>query len=71
MINIALVHGAFHGIWCWYAVVGRLRTQGHHDIVDDLPGHGRSFAENGEYNLPSCGKAFAKFWKASTATPFW
>ncbi|MDQ0245009.1 pimeloyl-ACP methyl ester carboxylesterase [Bacillus fengqiuensis] len=36
-----LVHGAFHGAWCWDKVVPLLEEDGHHVIAIDLPGHGR------------------------------
>ena len=36
-----LVHGAWHGAWCWYKVVPLLEAKGHKVIVIDLPGHGK------------------------------
>jgi len=33
----ALVHGAWHGPWCWERVVGPLRERGHDVVVPDLP----------------------------------
>jgi len=33
----ALVHGAWHGPWCWERVVGPLRERGHEVVVPDLP----------------------------------
>ncbi|MGZ4728056.1 MAG: alpha/beta fold hydrolase [Acidimicrobiales bacterium] len=38
--TIVLVHGAWHGAWCWDRVAGPLRDQGHEVIAVDLPGHG-------------------------------
>lgn len=35
-----LVHGAWHGSWCWEEVVRKLEDQGHKAIAPDLPGHG-------------------------------
>jgi pimeloyl-ACP methyl ester carboxylesterase len=32
-----LVHGAWHGAWCWDLVVGELRERGHDAIAVDLP----------------------------------
>lgn len=29
MADILLLHGAWHGGWCWHDVAGRLRAQGH------------------------------------------
>lgn len=36
-----LIHGAYHGGWCWDAVADRLRDQGHPVQTPDMPGHGR------------------------------
>src|ERR1700722_10996420 len=38
--TIVLVHGAWHGAWCWELVVERLRSAGASVIAIDLPGHG-------------------------------
>ena len=38
MITYVLVHGSWHGAWCWYKITARLRSQGHTVI---MPGHGR------------------------------
>ena len=35
-----LVHGAFHGGWCYEKVVPLLEAAGHTAIAVDLPGHG-------------------------------
>ena len=37
---IVLVHGAFHGAWCFERVVPLLRDAGVNVIAVDLPGHG-------------------------------
>ena len=37
MSIFALVHGAWHGPWCWDRVVGPLREHGHEVLVPDLP----------------------------------
>jgi len=36
--TIVLVHGAFHGAWCWHKVVTGLVESGHDVIPLDLPG---------------------------------
>jgi pimeloyl-ACP methyl ester carboxylesterase len=36
-----LVHGAWHGAWCWRDVTPLLETEGHQVLAPDLPGHGR------------------------------
>jgi pimeloyl-ACP methyl ester carboxylesterase len=33
----ALVHGAWHGPWCWERVTGPLRGRGHEVVVPELP----------------------------------
>lgn len=35
-----LVHGAWHGAWCWHKVVPLLEAKGNKVIAPDLPGHG-------------------------------
>jgi pimeloyl-ACP methyl ester carboxylesterase len=35
-----LVHGAWHGAWCWYRVVPLLEAKGNKVVAMDLPGHG-------------------------------
>jgi alpha-beta hydrolase superfamily lysophospholipase len=40
MAEFILVHGAWHGAWCWREVVPRLEARGHMANAIDLPGHG-------------------------------
>jgi pimeloyl-ACP methyl ester carboxylesterase len=40
--RVLLVHGAWHGAWCWKRVLAPLRVLGYQPEVIDLPGHGRS-----------------------------
>lgn len=35
-----LIHGAWHGSWCWDKVVPLLEKEGHTVVAPDLPGHG-------------------------------
>jgi pimeloyl-ACP methyl ester carboxylesterase len=35
-----LIHGAWHGGWCWRRVAPLLEAQGHRALAPDLPGHG-------------------------------
>lgn len=40
MANLVLVHGAWHGAWCWSKLAPLLIAQGHRVSMPDLPGHG-------------------------------
>lgn len=40
MTTFLLVHGSWHGAWCWEALAPGLLAQGHKVIAPDLPGHG-------------------------------
>jgi pimeloyl-ACP methyl ester carboxylesterase len=39
-MRFVLVHGGFHGAWCWSRTVNELRRLGHDAVAVDLPGHG-------------------------------
>jgi pimeloyl-ACP methyl ester carboxylesterase len=39
LAKYVLVHGAWHGGWCWEKVVPLLHKAGHEAVVIDLPGH--------------------------------
>ncbi len=45
--TVVLVHGAFHGAWCWKYVAEGLRERGLAVRCFDLPGHGASPAPLG------------------------
>lgn len=40
MSTFILVHGAWHGAWCWYKIVPLLERAGHEVIAIDLPSLG-------------------------------
>jgi pimeloyl-ACP methyl ester carboxylesterase len=40
MAIFVLVHGAFHGAWCWVKLVPELERRGHRVVTLDLPGGG-------------------------------
>ncbi|MET0589030.1 MAG: alpha/beta fold hydrolase [Novosphingobium sp.] len=44
-MHFILVHGGFHGAWCWDRVVPELERLGHRATALDLPGHGERAAE--------------------------
>lgn len=40
MSTYVLVHGSWHGGWCWFKVVARLESAGHRVLAPDLPSLG-------------------------------
>lgn len=55
-----LIHGAWHGAWCWDKVVPLLEEQGHTAIAVDLPGHGNDTAPIHEQNLTTYARKVEK-----------
>lgn len=53
MSTFVLVHGSWHGAWCWEEITPRLEKAGHRVIVLDLPGHGKDHTSVSEINLKS------------------
>lgn len=44
-MRFILVHGGFHGAWCWERILPELERLGHQGVAVDLPGHGTRAAE--------------------------
>ncbi|MBN2240576.1 MAG: alpha/beta fold hydrolase [Dehalococcoidales bacterium] len=40
MSTYILIHGAWHGAWCWYKVIPHLEKAGHTVLAPDMPGYG-------------------------------
>jgi|SRR5690348_934153 pimeloyl-ACP methyl ester carboxylesterase len=40
MSTFVLVHGAWHGAWCWYKIIPRLEKLGHRVLAPDSQSHG-------------------------------
>lgn len=51
MSTFVLVHGAWHGAWCWHKVVPRLEAAGHEVVTLDLPAHGTDTTPVAEVTL--------------------
>jgi pimeloyl-ACP methyl ester carboxylesterase len=39
-MRFVLIHGGFHGAWCWERTIPELERLGHESVAIDLPGHG-------------------------------
>jgi pimeloyl-ACP methyl ester carboxylesterase len=44
-MRFILIHGGFHGAWCWNHLVPEIARLGHEALAVDLPGHGERRAE--------------------------
>lgn len=53
MSTFVLVHGSWHGAWCWEHVILMLENAGHTVIAPDLPGHGQDKTPIKEITLNS------------------
>ena len=57
MTDFLLVHGAFHGAWCWVDLIPELKVQGHTARAIDLPGMGEDKTPIDEITLASTAQA--------------
>lgn len=53
MSTFVLIHGAWHGAWCWKNVVPLLEQAGHTVIAPDLPSHGQDTTPIDDVTLQS------------------
>lgn len=53
MSTFVLIHGSWHGGWCWDKVKPLLEKEGHQVIAPDLPGHGQDKTPISEITLQS------------------
>ena len=51
MASFVLIHGAWHGSWCWELVTPRLEAAGHRVAAPDLPGMGENRTPLAEVTL--------------------
>src|SRR5208337_4064567 len=59
--TFVLVHGAWHGGWCWAAVINQLEKLGDTAYAVDLPGHGMNRADRSKVTLASYVDSVAQF----------
>lgn len=57
MSTFVLIHGAWHGKWCWQNVVPLLSAAGHKVVAIDLPGLGDDQTAIADVTLSGYGKA--------------
>ena len=53
MNTYVLIHGSWHGAWCWHKIIPLLEAAGHKAIAIDLPGHGRDWTPAGAVTMQS------------------
>ena len=44
-MRFVLIHGGFHGAWCWARTIPELENLGHSAVAVDIPGHGKRVRE--------------------------
>ena len=52
-LTYVLIHGAWHGSWCWNKLSSRLQSFGHKVLTPDLPGHYKNKADFKNITLKS------------------
>jgi len=70
MSTYILVHGAFHGGWCWDKVVPLLEKEGHRVEVCDLPSHGKDNTPISEVTLQAYADSVCKILDAQSEPVF-
>jgi len=45
-MRFVLIHGGFHGAWCWSRTIPEIEHLGHKAIAIDIPGHGERVGED-------------------------
>jgi len=68
MSTFLLIHGGWHGGWCWDKVKPLLEAKGHTVMAPDLPGHGQDKTPLNEVTLDLYAQATADF-AASASEP--
>jgi pimeloyl-ACP methyl ester carboxylesterase len=52
--TIILIHGGWHGAWCWNKVMPLMKEKGLPVLAIDLPGHGADKTPTGSVTLDDC-----------------
>lgn len=60
MAAYVLVHGAWHGAWCWQKLTPLLEAEGHRVDAFDLPGHGEDGTPVSGMTLPANAERIAE-----------
>jgi pimeloyl-ACP methyl ester carboxylesterase len=66
MSTYVLIHGSWHGAWCWYKIIPLLEQAGHKAIALDLPGHGRDWTAARDVSMQSYVDSVCKILDAQT-----
>ena len=59
--TFVLVHGAWHGAWCWAGVISELDKLGDRAYAVDLPGHGQNHFDRSKVTLTTYVDSVVKF----------
>jgi pimeloyl-ACP methyl ester carboxylesterase len=59
--TFVLIHGAWHGSWCWAAVINELDKRGDHAYAVDLPGNNGNPCDRSKVTLQLYVDSVAKF----------
>ena len=54
MTTFVLVHGAWHGGWCWHRIVANLQQAAHQVFAPDLKSLGVDRTPPGSVNMAPC-----------------
>ena len=66
MATFVLVHGSWHGAWCWHRVVPELEALGHRVLAPDLPGHGDDATAPAQLTLKAYAECVATVIRGAT-----
>lgn len=66
MTTFVLVHGSWHGRWCWHRVVPELEALGHQVLAPDLPGHGDDATPFAQLSLRAYAESIAAVIRGAT-----